>query len=208
MIPTNHLIVDQFPRSNAYHPDWVVANASGGANSLWLTDWLTSALELKSGMNVLDLGCGCACSSIFLAREYDVTARFVKPSGLIAIAGAGLNHEIEDSLPDHLQQWWASEPSMWSLHSPAWWRRHWERTGIVDVLIADTMADGWQLWLQWHRTIAPNNLIEINAVQSDSGTHLGYQRVVGRRLPNVHLDEPIVSLPSSFCQKPLLCSRQ
>ncbi len=47
-------------------------------------------------------------------------ARFVKPGGVIAIAGAGLNHEIEDSVPDHLQQWWASEPSMWSLHSPAW----------------------------------------------------------------------------------------
>ena len=267
MIPINSLIVDQFPRSNAYHPDWVVANASGGANSLWLTEWLTSTLELKSGMNVLDLGCGCACSSIFMAREYDVTvwatdlwcgasdnllrirdagvernvypihadarslpfatdffdvivsidsfpyygtddhylnylARFVKPSGLIAIAGAGLNHEIEDSPPDHLQEWFSSEPAMWCLHSPAWWRRHWERTGIVDVVLADTMADGWQLWLQWHRTIAPNNLVEINAVQSDSGTHLGYQRVVGRRRPDVHLDEPIVSLPSSYSQKP------
>lgn len=73
MIPTDRLIVDQFPRSNAYHSDWVVENASGGANSLWLTEWLASTLELKSGMNVLDLGCGCACSSIFMAREYDVT---------------------------------------------------------------------------------------------------------------------------------------
>ena len=272
MIPSDRLIAEQFPRSNEYHPDWVVANASGGANSLWLTEWLASALELKSGMNVLDLGCGCASSSIFMAREFGVTvwatdlwcsasdnllrirdagvernvypihadarsfpfaadffdaivsidsfpyygtddhylnylARFVKPSGVIAIAGAGFIDEIEITPPDHLQEWFSSEPALWCLHSPAWWRRHWERTGIVDVELADTMADGWQLWLQWHRTIAPDNLVEINAVQSDGGSHLGYYRVVGRRRSNVHLDEPIVSVPSSYCEQQLLRSR-
>ena len=30
------LMSDQFPRASQYHPEWVVANASGGANSLWL----------------------------------------------------------------------------------------------------------------------------------------------------------------------------
>ncbi len=68
----NRFIRDEFPRSNANNPDWVVENASGGANSLWLVEWLASALALKSGMNVLDLGCGRAAQSIFLAREYDV----------------------------------------------------------------------------------------------------------------------------------------
>ncbi len=73
MTPTERLIVAEFPRSNAYHPEWLLASASGGANSVWLVDWLTSVLDLKPGMNVLDLGCGRAASSIFLAREYDVT---------------------------------------------------------------------------------------------------------------------------------------
>ena len=54
---------------------------------------------------------------------------------------------------------------------------------------------------------APENLIEINAVESDGGSHLGYYRVVGRRRPNVHLGEPIVSVPSSYCEKPLLRTR-
>ena len=65
----SRFIRDEFPRSNAYNPDRVAANASGGSNSLWLTEWLASALALKSRMNVLDLGCGCAAQSIFLARE-------------------------------------------------------------------------------------------------------------------------------------------
>src|SRR5262245_6914642 len=66
------LIVDRFPRSSAYHPDWVLAGVSGGANPLWLTEWLTEALDLRPGMRVLDLGCGRAMSSIFLRREFGV----------------------------------------------------------------------------------------------------------------------------------------
>jgi SAM-dependent methyltransferase len=230
---------ERFPRSNAYHPEWVVASASGGANSLWLTEWLTSALDLKSGMNVLDLGCGLAASSIFLTREFNVTVwatdlwfsasdnqKRVLDAGVeksvypihadarslpfagdffdAIVGGAGLIREIEGSLPDHLQAWWAGEPDMWCLHSPEWWRRHWERTSLVDIELADTMPDGWQFWLKWHRSIAPDNPVEIRAVESDRGKHLGYLRVIGRRRPNVHLDDPVVSVPSHYARKPLL----
>ncbi len=61
-----------FPRSSAYHPDWILAGASGGAHALWLTEWLTQAMNLRPGMRVLDLGCGRALSSIFLHREFAV----------------------------------------------------------------------------------------------------------------------------------------
>ena len=49
-----------------------MARASRGANSLWLTEWLTSALDLRPGQRVLDLGCGRASSSIFLHRKFGV----------------------------------------------------------------------------------------------------------------------------------------
>jgi cyclopropane fatty-acyl-phospholipid synthase-like methyltransferase len=64
------LVVERFPRSSKYNPEWVIANASGGANPLWLTEWLAEALNLRPGMRVLDLGCGLAASSIFLCREF------------------------------------------------------------------------------------------------------------------------------------------
>lgn len=131
-------------------------------------------------------------------------ARFVKPSGVIGIAQAGLIQEIEGSLPEHMRQLWASEPSMWCLHSSAWWRRHWERTGIVEIECADSMPDGWQLWLKWHRAISPNNLIEISAVQSDGGKHFGYNRIIGRRRAEVALEEPISSVPSGYVKQTLL----
>ncbi len=129
-------------------------------------------------------------------------ARFVKPGGQIGIAGAGLMREIEGAVPDHLQAWW--EPSLWCLHSAAWWRRHWERTGIINIELADTMPDGWQHWLDWHRAIAPDNETEIAALAADRGDYLGYVRVVGRRREAAILDDPIVSLPAQYTKKPLL----
>src|SRR5689334_16771477 len=66
------LMHERFVRSNRYNPDWVVASASGGAHSLWLTEWLTEEMDLRPGMRVLDLGCGRAASSIFLHREFGV----------------------------------------------------------------------------------------------------------------------------------------
>ncbi len=67
----NALRVEQFPLSSKYDPDWVYENEMG-PNALWLTEWLCQAMELKPGMRVLDMGCGMAMSSIFLAKEFGV----------------------------------------------------------------------------------------------------------------------------------------
>ncbi len=128
--------------------------------------------------------------------------RFVKPGGQVGIAGAGLVREIDGPLPDHLRDWWT--PDLWCLHSAAWWRRHWERTGIMDIATADTMPDGWQLWLDWHKVIAPDNATEIQALEADRGSYLSYVRLVGRRRADVQLEEPIVSIPAQYTKRPLL----
>lgn len=62
---------DAFPRASEYDAEWVLENEMG-PNVLWITEALCQVLNLESGMRVLDLGCGSALSSIFLAREYDV----------------------------------------------------------------------------------------------------------------------------------------
>ncbi len=280
MTEAERFVSQRFPRSSEYHPEWITAGVSGGANALWLTEWLSEALEPRSGMRVLDLGCGRAMSSIFLRREFGVQvwatdlwfspsenlqrvrdagvedgvfpihadarslpfateffdavvsidsfvyygtddqylnylARFVKPGGLVGIAGAGLMREIDGLVPDHLRGWW--EPSYWCLHSAAWWRRHWERTGILDLELADTLPDGWRFWLDWQTAmravlgasdLAPDNAAEIQALEADRGSYLGYVRVVGRRRAEARLDEPIVSVPTQYTKKPLLRSSE
>jgi SAM-dependent methyltransferase len=133
-------------------------------------------------------------------------ANFVKPGGHIGVAGAGLVHEV-NAVPPHLRAWWTQD--FWSVHSAAWWREHWERTGIVEVELADTMTDGWCLWLDWHRAVAPDNAVEIRAVEEDAGRTLGYVRFVGRRNENVKLEEycwpdTMRSMPVEYVRKPLL----
>jgi cyclopropane fatty-acyl-phospholipid synthase-like methyltransferase len=129
-------------------------------------------------------------------------ARFVKPGGPVGIAGAGLMREIEGPVPAHLREWWTAD--LWCLHSAAWWRRHWDRTGIMDITSADALPDGWRLWVDWLHQIAPENVTEIQALEADSGSHLGYVRVVGRRRVEAQLSEPIVSVPTQYAKKPLL----
>ncbi|MGE3287553.1 MAG: cyclopropane-fatty-acyl-phospholipid synthase family protein [Pseudonocardia sp.] len=255
-----------FPRSSRYAPAWITAAVSGGAHSLWLTEWLAGALDLRPGMRVLDLGCGRGASSVFLHREFGVQvwatdlwfgvderaarirdagvadgvfpihadarglpfaagffdavvsidsfvyygtddlylntlARFVVPGGPIAIAGAGLVHEL-DGVPEHLRDWW--EPGMACLHSADWWRAHWERSGLVDVVLADTMTGGWRRWLDWQHTVAPDNHTEIAALTADCGRTLGYVRVVARRREDAQPDEPIGAIPTTYEAHPLL----
>jgi hypothetical protein len=127
--------------------------------------------------------------------------RFLKPGGVLAIAGAGLTREFEDRCPEHLANWWT--PDMWCLHSAAWWRRHWQRTGIVNVEFAETMPEGWRVWLDWHRIIAPDNKPEIEALEADAGRFLGYVRVAARRT-DLSLTEPLVTIPAHYTAKPLL----
>jgi len=74
----------------------------------------------------------------------------------------------------------------------------------MSVEVADNMRDGWQVWLDWHKTTFPDNNVETQALQADRGSYLGYVRVVGRRQSGVKLADPILSLPEQYTKKPLL----
>jgi SAM-dependent methyltransferase len=267
MASDSRLLSERFPRASRYNPDWLIASVSGGANSLWLADWLSEVLDLKPGQRVLDLGCGRAAQSIFLAREFGVQvwatdlwfsaeenqrrirdagvgdlvtavhadarslpfplgffdailcidsfpyfatddhylsylARFAKPDGVLALAGACLLEEVPGDVPVHLAAWW--DPTVWALHSPAWWRRHWEKTGFVAVERAEAMPDGWRRWLDWQHVICPENVVELRAVEADAGRYFGYVRMVARRRPEATVDGPVVSVPTEYTAVPLL----
>jgi SAM-dependent methyltransferase len=273
MSDDGRLVCERFPRASAYHPDWVLAGVSGGANPLWLTEWLCEGLELRPGMRVLDLGCGRAMSSIFLRREFGVQvwaadlwfspaenqqrirdagvedgvfpihcdarslpfaaeffdaivsidsfmyygtddmylsyylARLVKPGGAIGIAQVGLMHEMDGPAPPHLRDWWA-EDQAWCFHSAAWWQRHWAKTGILDVELADSLEGGWRLWRDWLLQVAPQNAMEIGSLEADAGQNLTYVRAIGRRRADAPLYDPVVSIPPQYTKQPLLRGRE
>jgi cyclopropane fatty-acyl-phospholipid synthase-like methyltransferase len=130
-------------------------------------------------------------------------ARFVKPGGTLAIAGAGLTQEFEGNVAPALAGWW--EPNMACLHSHAWWKRHWQRSRILEVTLADSLPDAWQLWLEWQRTAYPDNRAEIEVLERDRGENLTYVRAIARRRTDIALDEPITSVPTTpYVRHPLL----
>jgi hypothetical protein len=106
-------------------------------------------------------------------------------------------------IPTCLRQWWAQDQP-WSFHSADWWKRHWGRTGILDIEVADTLTEGWRFWVDWLRLAAPDNATEIEALEADNGRNLGYIRVVGRRRADAPLYDPVVSIPMQYENRPLL----
>ncbi|MFF8230984.1 SAM-dependent methyltransferase [Streptomyces caelestis] len=245
-----------YPRSNGYDARWTVENQMG-PHALWLLEWLAPALGLDTlspGSRVLDLGCGRAMTSIFLAKEYDVQVtaadlwvkpdenaariaeagvadrvlpvfaeahdlpfgeggfdaivsvdayqyfgtddlylptltRLLKPGGRIGVVVPALREEIDGAEPpEHLKPYW--ERGFWSFHTAAWWRRHWTRSGAVEVETADWLEDGWRDWLRWCEVVAEEHTDEFHIrmagqcaemLRLDQGGTLGFVRVVGRR---------------------------
>jgi len=243
-----------FPRSGRYEARWVLEHQMG-PNVLWLTESLSTRLELRPGMRVLDLGCGKALSSIFLAREFGVQVwatdlwvaasdngrrvreagveRLVYPvhaeahalpfaagffdvivsldayhyfgtddlylgthlaplvgvGGQLGIVVPGLVQEFDGDPPAPLAPQWREGWDLWSFHSPAWWRRHWAKTGLVAVEVAELMPDGWRHWLAWDEALFDLGYVAeprwIALLRTDQGQNLGFTQLVARRTSEI-----------------------
>ena len=109
--------------------------------------------------------------------------RFVKPEGQMGIVVPGLVQELSSAdPPEHLQPHWHWDFSCF--HSPDWWRRHWERSGLVTVELSDMISNGWKHWLtsdsvsaQWQGKQSETG----EMLRVDAGRNLGFTRMVARR---------------------------
>ena len=94
----------------------------------------------------------------------------------------GVVTEPDTVPPAHLAPYWESD--FCTFHSPAWWRRHWEKTGRVTVEVADSVPHGWEDWLHWSHVCArAGRGFERDTVmlEADEGRLLGFTRVVAAR---------------------------
>lgn len=233
---------ERYPLSLKYDPEWIVENAMG-SHCLWLMESLLQEMSLEPEMRILDLGCGKAISSIFLAKEFGVRvwatdlwisatdnwkriceagvehlvfpiqaearalpyaegffdaivginslqffgtddsyfqdhlAKLVKSRCQIGIIVPGLYHEFDGEIPDYIRPYWNPEFNSW--HSPDWWRRHWDQTGLAVVEIADTLPDqeGYQLFRKFAGIVdSPDRLIP-----ADAGRNISFVRIMARK---------------------------
>ena len=126
----------------------------------------------------------------------------MKPGGPVGIAGAGLMREIDGPVPDHLREWWTQDlvvPALGGLVAAALGadRHPGRRGGRHPARRLATLAGLAQ-------AVAPDNAVEIAALEADRGRYLGYVRAVGRRRADAALEEPIVSVPPQYTESPLL----
>ncbi|MDZ7814433.1 MAG: methyltransferase domain-containing protein [Planctomycetota bacterium] len=250
------LEITRFPRSGGYDPEWVVENQMG-PNALWLTEWLREDLKITTHDRVLDLGCGKAMSSVFIAREFGASViandlwtdasdnfkrireaglakivcpvraeahslpyahgfftcvvsidayqyfgtdemylpylcDFIEQGGTLGLVMPALMREFGDSVPGHLRRKQESGGVFWddkacfSLHTVDWWRGHLQKTGLVEVKVADVLEDGWRYWLAWERALAASghNVFpsDEQTLAEDAGRYLGFCRLVAKRI--------------------------
>lgn len=115
----------------------------------------------------------------------DSLQRFVKPGGFIGITVPGFMRELDGALPEHLLPFWAQE--CWTWHSADWWRWHWARTGLLDDVQAEVLADGWKLWRQWkqaRRLVEGDTeslLSDLRVLEVDQGRYMGFIKLSARR---------------------------
>jgi SAM-dependent methyltransferase len=195
---------ENYPLSLKYDPDWIIAN-SMGSHCLWLQEALIQAMSIKPEMRILDMGCGKAISSIFLAKEFEAQVwatdlwinasdnyqricemgvedkvfpihadahdlpfadryfdamvsinslfffatdenflkshlfRHIKPGGEIGIIVPGFYKEYKDGIPENLKPYWIDDLNNW--HTLDWWINHLNNSGLVDIVLADTLPN-------------------------------------------------------------------
>ena len=79
-----------------------------------------------------------------------VFAKLVKAGGQFGIVCPGFTKEFENGCPETLKKFWHED--MFTLHSGAWWRHLWEKTGLVKITACYNMDDSkaaWYPWAEW-----------------------------------------------------------
>jgi len=74
-----------------------------------------------------------------------IYSKLVKPGGQFGIVAPGFTREFENGFPENLREFMADD--MYTFHSNAWWRKLWEKTGIVDIITSYDIEDTHGIWL-------------------------------------------------------------
>jgi cyclopropane fatty-acyl-phospholipid synthase-like methyltransferase len=123
--------------------------------------------------------------------------RYLKDGGQLGLVMPALMRDFKEP-PEHLTRVRESGTSFWDptecwcLHTLDWWKRHFERSGLVDFEEAKEIENGCQLWLDWERIRDGGGFTgfpsEAATLEEDAGRYLGFVLLVVRKRPRPKRD--------------------
>jgi SAM-dependent methyltransferase len=110
--------------------------------------------------------------------------RVLKPGGTIGMTTPGLKRDpYEERVPDEIWSLWGYETAAW--HSPEWWRRHWELSGLLEDIETSWLPDALENWILWMMARREANGTQEGAalemLQGNEGQQLGFVSAIARK---------------------------
>jgi SAM-dependent methyltransferase len=110
--------------------------------------------------------------------------RVLKSGGRIGMTAPGLDPDpYEGVVPDAVWSLWGHEVAAW--HTPGWWRRHWELSGLLEGIEAAWLPDGRENWIRWAEAVSVKGGGEaavLELLKGETGTQMGFVSVTARAL--------------------------
>jgi SAM-dependent methyltransferase len=110
--------------------------------------------------------------------------RVLKPGGAIAMSTPALRVDpYVGAVPPHVAAVVGREAAAW--HAPAWWKRHWELSDLLDDVQAAWQVGGRDDWIAWARAGCEARGERSDAVlemlERDTGEEIGFALVSARK---------------------------
>jgi SAM-dependent methyltransferase len=111
--------------------------------------------------------------------------RVLKSGGTIGMTTPGLEPDpYEADVPDAVWSLWGHEVAAW--HTPKWWRRHWELSGLLEGIESAWLPDGRENWIRWVeavQSVSEEGEAEVlDLLEGDTGAQIGFVSVTAHTL--------------------------
>src|SRR5439155_27091681 len=113
-----------------------------------------------------------------------VLLRVLKAGGVIGMTTPGLRPDpYEGEVPAKIWSLFGYEVAAW--HTPDWWRRHWELSGLIDGIESAWLPNGREYWIRWAEAIqtlsGKDERAVLDLLEGQAGAQMGFVSVTARK---------------------------
>jgi len=110
--------------------------------------------------------------------------KFLRPGGQLGMILTSYVKEITDGIPEHILEFLGDD--LWTWKTLSWWKNLWEKDGLVSIDVADTLPNGFDLWVRHNEAaldFGPPSPFpdETHIYEIDKGEYMGFIRMVATK---------------------------